>query len=228
MAETGTGAAYRLVIGNKNTSSWSLRPWLALRHFEIPFDEVNIALDQPETRETILSHSPAGLVPILKHGRLVIWDSLAILEYLAEAHPGRAFWPRDSEARASARAVAAEMHSGFYSLRSELPMDFLGRSPVAQVGERVARNVARIVGVWRACRETFGRSGPYLFGDFTIADAMYAPVASRFRTYGVDLAAHGDDGIAAAYAGTVLAHPALEDWADGARLELQSASNSPR
>ncbi|MGI9384957.1 MAG: glutathione S-transferase family protein [Methyloligellaceae bacterium] len=226
MAEDGAAPSYVLVIGNKNTSSWSLRPWLALRKFKIPFDEINIALDRGDTRDAIRAHSPAGLVPILKHGPLVIWDSLAILEYLAEAHPDRGFWPRDAAPRATARAVAAEMHSGFYSLCSELPMDFLGRTPVAHVGERVARNIARIVEVWRGCRADFGASGPYLFGDFTIADAMYAPVASRFRTYGIDLGGHGDDGTATAYADAILALPEVAAWADDARRELADGSHA--
>ena len=123
MADEGGAPAYVLVIGDKNTSSWSLRPWLALRRFGIPFEEVTVALDRPETRAQILEHSRAGRVPVLKLGDLVIWDSLAILETVAEAHPAIAFWPRDAEARAVARAVSAEMHAGFYSLRSEMPME---------------------------------------------------------------------------------------------------------
>ena len=211
---------YRLVIGDKNYSSWSLRPWLAMKRSGIAFDEINVYLGAPDRREKILEHSPSGLVPALKTGDLTIFDTLAILEYLAEQHPEAALWPFGTEPRAMARSVAAEMHSGFYNLRNEMPMDYVRTIDGTAVSDRVAVNVRRIVSVWRQCRADFGAGGGFLFGGFSIADAMYAPVASRFRTYGVDLSAYGDDGTAADYRDHVLAMPELGAWAEGARAEM--------
>jgi glutathione S-transferase len=209
--------SYRLVIGNKNTSSWSLRPWLAMRHAGIAFSEIDIDLRAPDAKTQILSHSPSGMVPALlvgdpAAGGLVVWDTLAIIEYLAEAHPGARLWPADSRARAVARAVSAEMHSGFRELREHCPMDLLARTPRDALAAPVAADVRRIVAIWQDCRRRFGDAGPYLFGLFSAADAMYAPVASRFRTYIPDLAAYGDDGTAAQYTATVFAHPAMREW----------------
>lgn len=211
--------SYRLVIGNKNTSSWSLRPWLALRHAGIAFSEVNIDLRAPDAKAQILRHSPSGKVPALLVDGRVIWDSLAILEFLAEAHPGAGLWPTTAEARAHARAAAAEMHSGFQALREHCPMDFLGRAPKASLPEPVAADVRRIIAIWQECRRRHGQGGAFLFGSFSAADAMYAPVASRFRTYLPDLAAYGDDGSAQAYVETLLALPAMAAWERGAREE---------
>lgn len=209
--------SYRLVIGNKNTSSWSLRPWLVMRHAGIGFSEINIDLRAPDAKAQILAHSPSGKVPALivddpSAGGFVIWDTLAIIEYLAEAHPGARLWPADRRARAFARAVSAEMHSGFQQLREHCPMDLLARTPKDVLAGPVAADVRRIVAIWQDCRRKFGAAGPYLFGDFCAADTMYAPVASRFRTYVPDLAAYGDDGAAARYIATVLAHPAMREW----------------
>jgi glutathione S-transferase len=213
---------YQLVIGDKHISSWSLRPWLAMTHAGIPFSEVNITLRMPETKAQILRHSPAGRVPILLADGMAIWDSLAILEYLAEAHPEAGLWPGSSEARARARSVAAEMHSGFAALREHCPMDLFARTPMATLPEAVDAEVRRIVALWRDCRRTFGAAGPLLFGGFTAADAMYAPVASRFRTYLPDLAPYGDDGTARVYVDAVFALPAMAEWAAGARRALES------
>ena len=209
--------SYRLVIGNKNTSSWSLRPWLAMRHAGIAFSEIDIDLRAPDAKAQILRHSPSGKVPALivndpAADGFVVWDTLAIIEYLAEAHPGARLWPAESRARAVARAVSAEMHSGFRELREHCPMDLLARTPRDALAGPVAADVRRIVAIWHDCQRRFGGAGPYLFGAFTAADAMYAPVASRFRTYVPDLAAYGDDGNAAAYVATVFAHPALREW----------------
>jgi glutathione S-transferase len=215
---------YRLVIGNKAWSSWSLRPWLAMRQAAIPFSEINIKLRRPDTRAQILKHSPSGKVPALLEDDRVIWDSLAILEYLAERHPHANLWPGAPDARALARSVAAEMHAGFAALREHCPMDLLLRAPAASVPEAVAADVARIVALWRHCREQFGRSGPMLFGHFTAADAMYAPVASRFRTYLPNLAPFGDDGTAQAYVDAIFALPAMADWEVGARREMEAGS----
>jgi glutathione S-transferase len=215
-----TQARAQLVIGNKNTSSWSLRPWLALKRLAIPFDEVKIDLRAADKHTQILAHSPAGKVPVLKVGALVVWDSLAILEYLAEEHA--TLWPRERETRAAARAVSAEMHSGFQALREHCPMHFLGMKPKTQFPEAVEADIRRIVAAWRACRSRHGERGPFLFGSFTAADAMYAPVASRFRTYVPDLSRFEDDGTAKAYIDTLFAMPEMVAWGEGARDELGS------
>lgn len=217
------GSKYRLVIGNKNTSSWSLRPWLVLKQAGVPFEEIRINLRAADKRSQILAHSPAGKVPVLWDGGLVVWDSLAISEYLAEQHPEAGLWPRDREARAVARAVSAEMHSGFQALREHCPMDFLGSSPRSEHTETVAFNIARVVEIWRDCRARFGGGGPFLFSTFSIADAMYAPVASRFRTYVPDLSVFGDDGTAQAYVETLFALPSMSEWGRGAQEEAAKA-----
>ena len=211
---------YRLAIGDKNYSSWSLRPWLAMRAFGIPFDEIDVVLRSPNRRANILAQSPSGLVPVLKAGALTIWDTLAILEYLAEAHPELPMWPGPRDARAVARSVSAEMHAGFRPLREAMPMDFVSIAPAADVPQPVADDIRRIVAIWRDCRCRFGAGGPFLFGAFSIADAMYAPVASRFRTYVEDLAPYGDDGVAAAYVRTIFATPEIKAWAAGAQEQL--------
>ena len=220
MQEMGdAGMSYRLVIGDKNISSWSLRPWLAMRHAGIPFDEVNIKLRRPESQSQILRYSPSGRVPTLLASGQAIWDSLAILEYLAEAHPEAGLWPEGREARALARSAAAEMHSGFAALREHCPMDLLARLPMATLPDPVAAEVRRIVALWQDCRRRHGGSGPFLFGDFSAADAMYAPVASRLRTYLPALAPYGDDGTAQAYVDALFALPAMAEWEKGARSE---------
>jgi glutathione S-transferase len=210
---------YRLVIGNKNWSSWSLRPWLAMRRSGLPFDEINVPLRLPESKAEILKHSPSGLVPTLIDGDLVIWDSLAILEYLAERHPEAELWPRDAGPRAIARSASAEMHSGFAPLRQHCSMEVLASSPQATLPPEVEANVQRIVALWRQCRETYGKGGPFLFGGFSAADAMYAPVAARFSAYIPDLEPHGDDGTAQAYVETIFAMPEMGAWIEGARAE---------
>jgi glutathione S-transferase len=217
MAETG----YTLVIGDKNFSSWSLRPWLAMKAAGIPFAEEHVRLWQKETKQAILRHSPAGKVPALKSGGEVVWDSLAILEFLAERHPDKYLWPEDPTARAAARSISAEMHAGFATLRNDMPMDLRARLPFPPIGEALASDIRRVVAIWKDARARFGSCGPYLFGAFTNADAMYAPVATRFRTYSVDLAAFGDDGTASAYAGAILAMPAMAALTGGAEAELR-------
>ena len=213
---------YQLVIGDKNISSWSLRPWLALRHAGIAFGEINIRLRQPDSETQIRRYSPAGKVPtLLTDDGQTVWDSLAILEYLAEAHPEAKLWPERREARALARSVSAEMHSGFAALREHCPMELLARTSMPTLPNAVGAEVCRIVALWRDCRRRFGASGPLLFGGFTAADAMYAPVALRFRTYLPDLAPYGDDGAAQAYVDALLTLPAMTEWEDGARREMQ-------
>lgn len=215
--------AYQLVIGNKNTSSWSLRPWIAMRQFGIPFAEVNINLRAPDAKAQIMRHSPSGKVPALLTEGAVVWDSLAILEFLAEAHQEPGLWPTDKAARTLARSVAAEMHSGFRPLRDHCPMDVVARAPKAMLPSQVETDVRRIVAIWRDCRRRFGSSGPFLLGAFSAADAMYAPVATRFRTYFPNLRPYGDDGVAQAYVDTVFALPAFKEWETGARSETATA-----
>lgn len=201
-------AALTLVIGNKNYSSWSLRPWLALKAAGQSFDEVMILLRQPETKANILIHSPAGKVPVMKHDDLLIWESLAICEYVAEMSPGAGLLPDDPRARAIARSVMSEMHAGFAALRRDLPMDLHRKGAAGgQPSEETRHDIARIQQIWQDCRGRFGRGGEYLFGRFGIADCMFAPVATRFRTYGVRL-----DPLSAAYVDAIYAHPAMQEW----------------
>ena len=157
---------YTLFIGDKNLSSWSLRPWIAMKHCGIPFAEERIRLRQPESREAILRHSPSGKVPALKTNGLVVFDSLAILEYLAERHPDLHLWPREAEARALARSISAEMHSGFVTLRNDMSMELLARLPTPPISDELARDISRIVAIWRETRTKHGAGGPFLFGAF--------------------------------------------------------------
>ena len=210
----------RLVIGNKNTSSWSLRPWLLMRRLGLPFEEVHINLRAPDKKEQILALSPSGKIPALITGDLTVWDTLAITEFLAEHHRDKLVWPEGEEARAVARSVSAEMHSGFQALREHCPMDFTARSPKAELPDSVAADVRRVVSIWQDCRTQFGAGGPFLFSEFSAADAMYAPVASRFRTYISDLARYGDNGVAQRYLDTLFAMPEMKDWEAGAHAQL--------
>ena len=219
-------ADYILVIGDKNFSSWSLRPWLALKQCRISFDEVCVRLRQPESKAAILKHSPAGKVPVLKAGALLVWDSLAILEFLAEQHPGCGLWPMDANARAEARAVSAEMHAGFPTLRNDMSMDLLARLPAPPYSDALRSEITRIVAIWTGARARHGGGGPFLFGAFSNADAMFAPVATRFRTYGVKLNAFGDDGSAQSYADTLFALPAMAEWTEGAEGEMKARAAS--
>jgi glutathione S-transferase len=215
-------AQLSLVIGNKTWSSWSLRPWLVLKRFSIPFDEVGIQLRKPESKARILAHSPAGKVPVLHDGSLLIWDSLAIIEYVADLYLDRPVWPRDRVARGLARAVSAEMHSGFQQLREVCPMDLFASKPMESFPEGVEHNIRRIVQSFRECRSAYRTRGEFLFGDFSAADAMYAPVCSRFRTYVPDLTRFGDDGTTAAYIEAIFAMPEMKEWIAGARAENPS------
>jgi glutathione S-transferase len=203
-----------IYLGNKNYSSWSLRPWLALKQTGAAFTEELIPLSEAATRSTILRYSPSGRVPALKHNGLTVWDSLAICEYLAEAFPKVHLWPKDKAARAVARAVSAEMHSGFAALRNHLPMNMRSSFPNRGVTPDVQADINRVTAIWRDCRKRFGEGGPFLFGGFTNADAMYAPVVSRFRTYKVELEAE-----AQAYTDAVWALPALQEWLTAAKNE---------
>ncbi|OGX27687.1 MAG: glutathione S-transferase [Omnitrophica WOR_2 bacterium RIFCSPHIGHO2_01_FULL_48_9] len=206
-----------LVIGNKNYSSWSMRPWVLLKHFKIPFDEIFIPLGKPESKQNILKHSPAGKVPILKHGKLVVWESLAIAEYAAEIFPEKNLWPEDKEARAVARAVSSEMHAGFMSLRKTCPMNVRANKPLAELTPEVKADVARLSALWEDCRKRFGQGGDFLFGTFSIADAMYAPVIWRIKTYALPIS-----GAAQKYCAAMLDLPAMKEWQKAAVEEPQA------
>lgn len=204
-----------LYIGDKNLSSWSLRPWLMMKEAGIPFTEKMIRFGRPATRAEMLEVSPTGLVPSLSDGAISVWDSLAIGEYLAESFPEKRLWPNERAARAEARSISAEMHSGFSSLRTVWPMNF------SRIGMRhiqpdaVRADIARIADIWRGARERHGASGPFLFGRFSIADAMFAPVVSRFMTYGpVDLPP-----LAAQWRDMMFALPAMREWGVAAAAE---------
>lgn len=207
--------SYTLVIGNKALSSWSLRPWLLMKVFDIPFEEVKVRFRQPDTREQILAHSTGGLVPVLKDGDLTVWDSLAIAEYLAERHPDLGLWPQDPAARAHARCITAEMHAGFSNLRTIWPMDAVTRDAGLITPQAVEKDLFRIFDIWNETIDRFGGDGPYLFGSFTIADAFYAPIAFRIRPFGPINMPHPAD----SYYETLLGHPAMAEWSEGALEE---------
>jgi len=196
-----------LVIGTKRFSSWSLRPWLALKATGALFEEIEVPLRQPTTKAEILKWSPSGKVPVLIENGVTVWDSLAICEYLAERFPQAGLWPDGSAARAVARSVAAEMHAGFPVLRQRCPMDLCLDAPLTEFPDDLAGEIRRLDALWTDCRARFGGDGPFLFGRFTIADAMYAPVVTRCATYHLPLSPE-----AAAYRDAVLAWPALQAW----------------
>jgi len=211
-------AEFTLILGNKNYSSWSLRGWLAARLAGIAFAERLVRLSEPGSRAALLAHSPAAKVPVLHHGERVIWDSLAIVEYLAEQRPGAGLWPAEPGARAHARSIAAEMHAGFAPLRRQMPMNLRKSLPGKGRGPGVAEDIERITALWQDCRRRFGGNaggggdggggdGPFLFGRASAADAMYAPVATRLRTYGVAL-----DPASAAYVEAIHAWPLFREW----------------
>jgi glutathione S-transferase len=211
-------ADFTLVIGNKNYSSWSLRGWLTAKLAGIAFDEIVVPLDLPETQANIRKHSPSGRVPVLLHRGLAVWESSAIAEYLHELQPAAGLWPAAPAARAHARAVAAEMHAGFAELRANMPMNIRASYPGKGMTPAVRVDIERITSLWRDCRKRFAgavaQDDGFLFGPVTAADAMYAPVVTRFRTYGVKL-----DSDAEAYCRAVLGHPAMKEWTDAANHE---------
>ena len=201
-----------LTIGNKNYSSWSLRPWILMKHLGLEFAERVLPLDTPEFARDVAAISPTRRVPVLQHGDLLIWDSLAICEYAGElAGHG---WPRDREARAIARAISAEMHAGFSILRSQWPMNARAEGRRTPASPERAADIARIEQLWADCRQRFGAAGPWLFGEYSVADAMYAPVVLRFRTYGAQLRE-----TSRAYVSTVLEDAHMRDWLQAVRAE---------
>ncbi|WP_395403497.1 glutathione S-transferase family protein [Pseudoduganella sp. UC29_106] len=206
-----------LVIGNKNYSSWSMRPWVALKAFAIPFTEVRVLLDRPDTANNIAKWCQSGRVPVLLAGDMTIWDSLAICEYLAEQFPDKHMWPQDVAARAMARSICAEMHSSFGSLRTTMSMNIKGSYPGKGRTPATQADIGRISEIWEECLSRFGHN-EYLFGDFSIADAFFAPVVSRFKTYGVVLPP-----ALSAYCERMLSHPAVAEWVEQALAETEAA-----
>jgi glutathione S-transferase len=216
-----------LVIANKNYSSWSMRAWVLMRALEVPFRERQLKFESEDWRENIERFSPSRLVPVLWEGEpgagFPTWDTLAIAERLHELFPERGVWPRDARARARARALCAEMHAGFRALRGAMPMNLRGRYPGKGMNPEVAKDIARASALWAETRAEFGRGGPYLFGAFSAADAFYAPVATRFVTYGVEL-----DGVAKAFQQALLEVPAVRAWiADGIKETEFFAPDEP-
>ena len=198
----------KLAIGNKNYSSWSMRPWLALRANHIPFEEILISLYSGEAdKRRILDFTRSGKVPVLVDGDVTIWDSLAIIEYIAERFPEKQLWPQQASHRAHARSISAEMHSGFAALRNECGMNLHRPVGAIELSAEARANIARVQEIWGECRTRYGKSGPFLFGDFTAADAMFAPVVHRFRTYAVAVTAE-----AQRYMDTMMMHPAFQEW----------------
>ena len=204
----------KLIVANKAYSSWSQRAWILLAHFKIPFEETVIPLDLPETHAKILKHSPNGKVPALIDGPITVWESLSVIEYVAETHPEKAIWPRGKAARAHARSLAAEMHAGFQGLRQACPVNF--RRPVRKLAlnEAAEADVARIEAAWAHARKTFGKAGPFLFGRFSAADAMFAPVVNRLHIYDVPVSRRTRE-----YMAAVMALPAWKAWVADAEAE---------
>jgi glutathione S-transferase len=204
----------KLVIGDKNASSWSMRPWVLLKHFGIAFDEVLIPLYVPESKANLRKMSPTGKVPcLITDSGDTVWESIAIMETIAEAHPEHAMWPRDAGARAHARSISAEMHAGFADLRKNMPLEIFKRAPGEGATREALADIARIDAIWAECLSK--SNGPFLFGEFTIADAMYAPVVMRFNTYAPELSAPSQ-----AYAKRITELPAVVEWIEGARKEI--------
>jgi len=203
-----------LVIGNKNYSSWSFRPWLAMRVAGIAFAETVMSLDASDFKSHVTAMSGAGRVPVLIDGETTVWESLAILEYLADKFAAKGLWPRDASARAHARAAASEMHAGFAALRSQLPMNIRRPVKAHAVADDARADIARIDALWSECRARFGGEGQFLYGAFGAADAMYAPVAWRFHTYAVEVSA-----VARAYMRTLMVLPACSAWREAALRE---------
>jgi glutathione S-transferase len=213
-SKIGTTMPLKLIIANKAYSSWSQRPWILMTHFKIPFAEVVIPLDHADTREKLLAHSPSGKAPALVDGDVAIWESLDIIEYLAEKYPKKPIWPQTRPARALARALAAEMHAGFQPLRAHLPTNFRRAVRRRELTPEAAGDVARLEAAWASTRRRFGRGGPFLFGPFSAADAMFAPVVNRLHIYAVDVAPP-----TRAYMDALMALPAWQQWEKGAFAE---------
>lgn len=208
--------ALKLVIGNKNYSSWSLRPWLLLSEAGIPFDEIRIKLDTPQSAEELRRYSPSRKVPVLLTDGITVWDSLAIAETIAERFPNAGLWPDDAAARAHARSISAEMHSGFAALRNAMPMNCRAMGRKVSLPDDVTRDIDRIFEIWSDCRARYGEKGGWLFNRFSVADAMYAPVVLRFRTYGINLPDN-----ACHYPARLLQSEPMQDWLQASESEVE-------
>jgi glutathione S-transferase len=216
-------ARYTLILGTKDWSSWSLRPYVAIRAVGAPFDEIVVPLRKGDSRDRIIQHSPAAKVPVLNiedgSETITVWDSLAICETLAERHPDAKLWPDDANTRAVARAYAAEMHSSFAALRSTLSMDFARRLPTPELDDATRADIARILEAWTHALKKYGDESGFLFGRFSIADAMYAPVVSRFTTYGIAV-----PGVVKTYMNRMMALPAMQDWGKASQAEVDAGT----
>jgi glutathione S-transferase len=204
----------KLIIANKAYSSWSLRPWILLVHFKIPFEEIVIPLDRADTRAAMLKFAPTAKCPSLHDGKIAVWESLAIIEYVAETFPEKPIWPKGKAARAHARSLASEMHAGFSALRQACPTNFRRKPKAIPLSDEVRADIARIEAAWANARETFGKAGPFLFGRFSAADAMFAPVVNRFHAYDIPVAT-----MSRAYMEAVMALPAWKAWIADAEAE---------
>ncbi|EAW35559.1 glutathione S-transferase family protein [Lyngbya sp. PCC 8106] len=211
-----------LVIGNKNYSSWSLRAWLTMKQAGLEFAEIRIPLSTPTFYQQVRQYSPSGQVPVLLDDDLTIWESLAICEYIADNFAPD-LWPKDRKAKAIARSVSHEMHANFFNLRSQMPMDCRGRFPGEGMKPDVQADIDRVSTIWRECRQKYGENGDLLFGEFSIADAMFAPVVSRFITYGVKLGS-----VEQAYMDAIWSLPAINTWIDAAAVELEYLDRFPQ
>jgi glutathione S-transferase len=205
-----------LIIGNKNYSSWSLRPWILMNHYQVNFDEKRVALFTDNTDEELSAYNSDLKVPILQDDELVVWDSLSILEYISEQYLDNQGWPTNRKARAIARSISAEMHSSYFNVRNELPMNCRKKFMNIKLSEGAEREVARIKGLWGKCRTEYGKNGEWLFGEYSIADAMFAPIALRFSGYDIPLA-----GVEADYVKSVLNHPGIVEWMEAGKLETE-------
>jgi glutathione S-transferase len=207
-------AEFTLIVANKNYSSWSLRGWLALKATGAAFDEIVVPLREADTHTTLLRYSPSGKAPCLIHGPVTVWESLAICEYLAETFPDSGLWPKDRTARAHARAISSEMHAGFIPLRKSLPMNIRAKQNPFPLSDEAQQDINRIEAIWRETHDRFGNGGPFLFGNFSLADAMYAPVVARFATYSISL---GEE--SSRYCAAIMAHPFMVEWRAAAEAE---------
>jgi len=205
-----------LIIGNKNYSSWSLRPWILMKYYQLDFEENRVALFIESTAAELAEYNSDFKVPILKDNDLVVWDSLAILEYVSEQYLDNRGWPTEAKTRAFARSISAEMHSSFSNVRNELPMNCRKKFDNIELSKSAEREIERIKALWRKCRSEYGSSGEWLFGDYSIADAMFAPIALRFDGYSIPLS-----GIEADYVNSVLKHPSIVEWVEAGKLETE-------